>query len=162
VQNRAQPPVSIDPLMQNITFDLLPLEHGSGGLGENDVRICSAQFEEVAGETATHNRLKPWKGRVVIIQSATGAVLYRLLRGLGNMSIPKGKVWLGLKTRSQLSVNDGGEISIRTIWQPAGRFLYYHNHLDDVVRFTFRIGVWGLLFAVLSIGLSIWQIIKAL
>ena len=41
---------------------------------------------------------------------------------------------------------------VRPQW--LGRFRYYNNHLDDATRFTFRIGLWGLLLGAASIFLS--------
>jgi hypothetical protein len=35
------------------------------------------------------------------------------------------------------------------------RIQYYDSHLDDSVRFAFRIGFWGLIFAIFSIALLI-------
>ena len=154
-------PEILDPTLVGLTFHILPVECGAAELGENDVRICSSQFEQITGETATHNRLKPWKGRVVRVKSVTGDAIYRLIRGHGTMAIPKGKAWLGPQSRSQLAIVEGGEVSIQTVWQPLGRFLYYHGHREDAVRFTFRISLWGLIFAVASISLSVWQLVAS-
>jgi len=95
-----------------LTFQILPLEYGAAELWENDVRICSSQFEQITSETATHNRLKPWKGRVVRVQSGEGAAIYRRLRGHGLISFPKGKAWLGSQSRSQLAVVEDDEVTI--------------------------------------------------
>lgn len=69
---------------------------------------------------------------------------------------------MGPRTRSQLDVNDNSKVEITSVSnQFLGRFRYYNSHLDDAVRFSFRIGVWGLIFAILSLALSIVSMIQA-
>jgi hypothetical protein len=63
---------------------------------------------------------------------------------------------MGPKTRSQLDVHDGNTVSVTSVSpQWIGRLRYYNNHLDDTVRFAFRIAIWGLLLAILGFGTSI-------
>ena len=130
-------------------------------LGENDVRICSSQFSDIAGCPASDNRLYPWKSRIVAVTTQAGTV-YRLLKGHGSLPIPSGICWIGPRTRTQLDVQEDATIAIvivRPQW--LGRVLFYNNHLDDTVRFTFRLGVWGLIFAVLSLALSVQALLKS-
>jgi hypothetical protein len=125
------------------------------GLGEDSVRICGAQFEGVTGAKALENRLKPWRGRVVSVSTKDGKIL-RLLKGNGSLPIPAGKCWLGPRTRSQLVVEPDTEVQIEAMpIQWLARIQYYDGRLKDSVRFAFRIGFWGLIFAVFSIALSI-------
>jgi hypothetical protein len=127
---------------------------------ESDVRICSSQFKALTGQEASANRLKPWKGRVVALSSPAGTI-YRLLKGHGNLSIPSGVCWIGPRTRSQLDIHDNSEVEITPVLnQWWGRCLYYNNHLDDAVRFSFRIGFWGLILSVVSLGLFLISIFK--
>ena len=129
-------------------------------LSETDVRICSSQYEELTGQEASANRLKPWKAPVVALSSSNGTI-YRLLKGHGNLSIPSGVCWIGSKTRSQLDIHDNSEVEITPVLnQWWARCLYYNNHLDDAVRFSFRIGFWGVILAVVSLGLSLISILK--
>lgn len=121
---------------------------------ENLARIHSSNFEKITGEFASENTLKPWKGRVVRLTSKGGSV-YRILRSHGKRSITGDTIWLGPKTSTQLGLDVGETVKVSRVWQPLGRFLYYQNHLDDTVRFAFRIGFWGLIFAVFSLILSI-------
>lgn len=136
------------------SFQYLELED-TEGLGEDSVRICGAQFEGVTGAKALEKRLKPWRGRVVSVSTKDGKVL-RLLKGHGNLPIPAGKCWLGPRTRTQLLVDPNTEVHIEAMpIQWLARIQYYNSHLDDSVRFAFRIGFWGLIFAIVSIALSI-------
>ena len=128
---------------------------------ENEVRICGLQFEDLTGQKASVNRLEPWKGRVVRVSTPQGGAIYRLLRGNGQLSIPSGICWMGPRTRSQLDVHDNSEVEINRVNQFFGRLRYYNSHLDDTVRFSFRIGVWGLLVGILSIALSLLSIFKS-
>lgn len=129
-------------------------------ISEIEVRICSSQYEELIGQKASANRLKPWKGRVVALSSPSGTI-YRLIKGHGNLSIPSGVCWIGPKTRSQLDIHDNSEVEITPVSnQWWARCLYYNSHLDDAVRFSFRIGFWGVILAVVSLGLSLISILK--
>jgi hypothetical protein len=129
-------------------------------LAECDVRICSSQYEELTGEKASANRLKPWKGRVVALSSPSGTI-YRLVKGHGNLPIPSGVCWIGPRTSSQLDINDDSVLEISPVTnQWWARCLYFNNHLDDAVRFSFRIGFWGLILALVSIGLSLVSILR--
>ena len=122
---------------------------------ESEVRICSSQFKTLTGQEASANRLKLWKAPVVALSSSTGTI-YRLLKGHGNLSIPSGVCWIGPRTRSQLDIHDNSEVEITPVLnQWWARCLYYNNHLDDAVRFSFRIGFWGLILAVVSLGISL-------
>jgi hypothetical protein len=124
-------------------------------LGEDSVRIYGAQFKDVTSANASENRLKPWRGRVVSVSTKDGKVL-RLLKGHGSLPIPAGKCWLGPRTRSQLLVEPNTEVRIEmkpTQW--LARMQYYNSHLDDAVRFSFRIGFGGIIFAVISILLTL-------
>ena len=127
---------------------------------ENEVRICGLQFEDLTSQKASVNRLEPWKGWVVRVSTPQGGVIYRLLRGHGQLSIPAGICWMGPRTRSQLDVHENSEVEINRVNQFFGRLRYYNSHLDDTVRFSFRIGVWGLLVGILSIALSLLSIFK--
>jgi hypothetical protein len=141
-------------------FKYRPFQEPPVDLSESDVRICSSQFKALIGQEASANRLKPWKGRVVALSSSTGTI-YRLLKGHGNLSIPSGVCWIGSKTRSQLDIHDNSEVEITLVSnQWWARCLYYNNHLDDAVRFSFRIGFWGLILAVVSLGFSLISILK--
>ena len=63
---------------------------------------------------------------------------------------------MGPATRSQLDLAEASSVEVRaTKPQWLGRLNYYNNHLNDVVLFSFRIGVGGLFFAVVSIFLSL-------
>ena len=127
---------------------------------EGEVRICSSQYEEISGSKVEVSRLKPWKARVVSVSSKSGTV-YRLMKGHGSLSIVAGICWIGPKTRSQLDIHRDSDVEISAVSnQWLARFLYYNNHLEDAVRFSFRIGFWGLILAVLSLGLSITSILK--
>ena len=44
----------------------------TGDLGEDSVRVCGAQFENVTGAKALENCLKPWRGRVVSVSTKDG------------------------------------------------------------------------------------------
>ena len=136
------------------TFQYVEVED-TGDLGEDCVRICGAQFEKVTGAKALENRLKPWRGRVVSVSTKDGKVL-RLLRGHGSLPIPAGKCWLGPRTRSQLVVEPNTDVHIEAMpIQWLARIKYYNSHLDDAVRFSFRIGMGGIVFAILSILLTL-------
>jgi hypothetical protein len=136
------------------SFQYMELED-TEGLGEDSVRICGAQFEGVTGAKALENRLKPWRGRVVSVSTKDGKVL-RLLKGHGNLPIPAGKCWLGPWTRNQLLVEPNTEVHIEAVpIQWLARIKYYNSHLDDAVRFSFRIGMGGIVFAILSILLTL-------
>lgn len=129
-------------------------------LGEDSVRIYGAQFKDVTGANASENRLKPWRGRVVSVSTKDGKVL-RLLKGHGSLPIPAGKCWLGPRTRTQLVVEQDTEVRINAMpMQWLARIQYYNSHLDDSVRFAFRIGFWGLIFAIASIALSLWSLAR--
>lgn len=124
-------------------------------VSEDFIRVCSSEYEKITGIPASRYRLKPWKGRVVNVSSESGTV-WRLLKGHGNLSIRSGDCWLGPATCSQLDIADGSSIEVlpaRSQW--LGRLHYYNNHLNDAVRFSFRIGVGSLIFAVLSILLTL-------
>lgn len=122
---------------------------------EDFVRVCSSDYEAIAGCPASRYRLKPWKGRVVGVRSESRQV-WRLLKGHGNLPIRGNDCWMGPATRSQLDIAEGSCVEIRTAKpQWLGRFNYYNNHLNDVVRFSFRIGIGGLVFAVVSILLTL-------
>ena len=129
-------------------------------LGEDSVRISSTQFEDVTGAKALENRLQPWRGRVVSVSTKDGKVL-RLLKGHGSLPIPAGKCWLGPRTRTQLAIEQDTEIHIEAMpIQWLARLQYYNSHLDDAVRFSFRIGFWGLIFAIASLVLAIWSLAR--
>jgi len=131
------------------------LPEAPADFSEDFIRVYGVQYEEITGCPASRFRLKPWKGRVVTVSSDSGT-LWRLLKGHGNLSIRSGDCWLGPATCSQLDIADGSSIEVfpaRSQW--LGRLHYYNNHLNDVVRFSFRIGAGGLVFAVLSILLTL-------
>ena len=90
-------------------FKYRKLEEPPVDLSETEVRICSSQYEELIGQKASANRLKPWKGRVVALSSPSGTI-YRLIKGHGNLSIPSGVCWIAPKTRSQLDIHDNSEV----------------------------------------------------
>jgi len=137
-----------------MTFEYKTLPETPADLGENDVRVCSSQYECIAGSPASKNRLYPWKSRVVSVSTSAGTI-HRLLKGHGRLSIPAGVCWLGPRTRTQLDVQGSTEIKIELVRpQWLGRFRYYNTHLDDATRFTFRIGFWGLILGAASILLS--------
>jgi len=137
------------------TFQCLKLTN-TKNLGEHFVRICSTQFKDIAGQSASENHLKPWRGRVVRVSTKDGAVL-RLLKGHGSLQIGTGRCWIGPQTRSQLCVEPGMRVMIEMMpIQWVARWRYYNCHLDDSVRFSFRIGFWGLVFAVVSILLTLF------
>jgi hypothetical protein len=141
------------PIIMDLTYKKFP--ETPEDMSENDLRACSSLFHQITGKSANENRLKPWKGRVVRITKGDSSV-YRLLKGHGGYSLPDGVCWMRPKTQSQLDVHDGNTVRITTfIPQWIGRLSYYNNHLDDTVRFTFRIGFWGLILAVLGVGLAI-------
>ena len=143
------------------SFEYMELED-KGDLGEDSVRICGAQFEKVTGAKALENRLKPWRGRVVSVSTKDGKVL-RLLRGHGSLPIPAGKCWLGPRTRNQLLGEPNTEVHIEAVpMQWLARLQYYDSHLDDSVRFAFRIGFWGLIFAIFAIALSIGSLVVSI
>jgi hypothetical protein len=145
-----------------MTFRYQPLREVPADLGDSEVRICSSQFEELTGQPASAHRLRPWKGRVVALTSRAGTI-YRVAKGHGNLPLPAGRCWLGPRTRSQLGITAGADLEITAVRsQSWARFLYYNNHLDDAVRFTFRIGFWGLLIAVISLGLSLASLLLPL
>jgi hypothetical protein len=150
--------VSWDRVILYLSMKLLfrELSDAPRDLGETEVRICSSQFEEITGQPAARYRLKPWKGRVVSVSTESGTV-WRLLKGHGTLSIPAGECWMGPKTRTQVDVHKGSEITIECAYpQWLGRMSYYNNHLDDTVRFTFRIGIFGLVFAIVSLAIGIF------
>lgn len=63
---------------------------------------------------------------------------------------------MGPATCSQLDIVEGSCIEVSaTKPQWFGRLKYYNNHLNDVVRFSFRIGIGGLVFAAVSILLTL-------
>lgn len=131
------------------------LPEAPSDISEDFIRVCAAQYEEIAGCPASRFRLKPWKGRVVTVSSDSGTV-WRLLKGHGNLSIRSGDCWLAPATCSQLDIADGSSIEVfpaRSQW--LGRLHYYNNHLNDAVRFSFRLGAGGLVFAVVSILLTL-------
>jgi hypothetical protein len=143
-------------------FKYRKLPETPADLNESEVRICSSEFEKLTGYSASTNRLKPWKGRVVALTSPEGTI-YRVAKGHGNLPIPAGFCWVGPRTRSQLGIGHNSDIQITPMpnqWW--ARFLYYNNHLDDAVRFTFRIGFWGLIFGVVSLGLSLRSLLLPL
>lgn len=142
-------------------FTFKRLENPPDDIAESEVRICSSQYEKLTGQKASANRLKPWKGRVVRVTQPEGGAIYRLLKGHGNLSIPGGICWMGPKSRSQLDVHHNTEVEIKTVNPWWGRILFYNNHLDDAVRFSFRIGFWGVILAVVSLGLSLISILKS-
>jgi hypothetical protein len=107
---------------------------------ENEVRICSSQFED---------------------PSASHRVVRRLLKGKGQLAIPSSICWMGPRTRSQLDVHDNSEVEINRVNQFFGRLWYCNSHLDETVRFSTRIGVWGLFVGSLSISLSLVSIFKS-
>ena len=127
---------------------------------ENYVFIQGANFAKLTKRKASSSRLYPWKGRVAIVQSQGGSV-YRLLRGSGKLSIKSDECCLGIKTQTQLDITTGSDVSIKSIWQPWGRLLYYWNHLDDTFRLAARIGMIGLVFGLVSLALSLYQIWQA-
>ena len=128
---------------------------------ENEVRICGSQLEELIGKKAQSYRLKPWKCRVVRVGSSQAGYVYRLIKGYGQLSISRGNCLMGPRTRSQLDIHENSEVEIIPVNQLSGRLLYYNSHLDDTVRFSFRIGFWGLLLGVFSIALSLISIFKS-
>ena len=138
-----------------LTYRRLP--EGPSDISEDFIRVSSSYYEEVAGCPASSYRLKPWKGRVVTVSSDSGTV-WRLLKGHGNLSIRSGDCWLAPATCSQLDIADGSSIEVfpaRSQW--LGRLHYYSNHnpLNDAVRFSFGLGAGGLVFAVVSILLTL-------
>lgn len=136
-----------------LTYKRLP--EVPSDFSEDFIRVCSSEFESIAGCPASRYRLQPWKGRVVSVDSESGTI-WRLLKGHGNLSIREGECWMGPATCSQLDVAQGSSVVVRAAKpQWLGRLNYYNNHLNDVVRFSFRIGVGGLFFAVVSIVLSL-------
>ena len=128
-------------------------------ISENEIRIYSLQYEELTGHKASANRLKPWKGRVVRITTPSGSI-HRLLKGNGNLPIQKDTCWMGPRTRSQLEICENLDVEISMVNQLLGRFIYYNSHLEDAVRFSFRIGLWGLILGLLSLLLSLISIFK--
>jgi hypothetical protein len=127
---------------------------------EGEIRICSSQFKELTGQPASAHRLKRWKGRVVAVTSPAGTV-YRVVKGHGHRSIPAGICWMGPRTRLQLDIHHHSELEIDPMSiQWWARFLFYNHHLEDAVRFSFRIGFWGLILAVISLGLSLATLVR--
>jgi hypothetical protein len=140
-----------------MTLSYKRLPQAPEDIDEGSIRVCAPQFEEISGFPASRYRLKPWHGRIVSVSTDTGTV-WRLLKGHGNLSIRQGECWTGPATRSQLDIEDGSTVNV-SIAKPqwVGRFHYYNTHLSDSVRFSFRIGFWGLVFAVVSILLTLFS-----
>jgi hypothetical protein len=79
--SRTFPPVRI------MNFRFKQLQNSPADICEGEIRICSSQFKELTGQSASANRLKPWKGRVVALTSPAGTI-YRVVKGHGKLSIP--------------------------------------------------------------------------
>lgn len=110
-------------------------------LGDEEARVCSTDFETIAGYPAEKHRLRPWKNCVVRISTEIGSV-FRLLKGHGSLSIRQGDCWIGPETRSQLGAHDGTTINV-SVAEPRSiaRLLYYNNHPNEAVRLNFKIGL---------------------
>jgi hypothetical protein len=120
-------------------------------LGDEEVRVCAADFETIDGYPAEKHRLRPWKNCVVRISTDTGSV-FRLLKGHGTLSIRQGDCWIGPRTRSQLDAHDGTTISV-SVAEPRSiaRLLYHNNHPNEAVRLNFRFGLSLVLLATAAV-----------
>ena len=126
-------------------------------IDENSIRVCSIDYRDISGSPPSRYRLRPWKGRIVSVSSNSGTI-WKLIKGHGTLSIRQGECWIGPATRSQLEVADGSSVTVRIVSpQWVGRFNFYNTHTDDAVRFSFRIAVWGLVLAIVSISLSLFR-----
>jgi hypothetical protein len=135
------------------TFSNAGSSDSHADLSENEVRICSSQFEKITGTPATRYRLKPWEAPVVRVSSTSGAV-YRLLRGHGSLSILGSGCWIGPKTRSQLDVYERGAINVTLVHpQWLGRLRYLDEHPENEVRLIFKTAKLALILGVVNFAL---------
>ena len=87
------------------------------------------------------------------ITNGSSKKIYRRFRGCG---VPSGSVYLGYRSMCELGLSDGDTITV----EPTSWWKYYMHNSDTYVKKTVRIAIVGLLCTVVSMVLSIIQLVK--
>ena len=87
------------------------------------------------------------------ITNGSGKIIYRRFRGCSALS---GSVYLGYRSMCELGLNNGDPITV----EPTSWWNYYLHNSDSYIKQTVRIAIFGLLFTVVSMVLSVIQIVR--
>ena len=99
---------------------------------------------------------KPWKNRIVKI-NAPGSkfCVYKTIFGKNFNNADEKNALMSFRSLHQLGLEDGSTIEIKKGFQIFYRHMFYYNHLNDAVRVSYKVGVYGLLFGILGIAATI-------
>lgn len=86
------------------------------------------------------------------ITNMSGKKIYRKFRGC---SVDSGKVYLGYRSMCELGLNDDDTVFV----EPTSWLKYFLNNSDTYVRKTVKIAIFGLVCTVLSLVLTIIQLV---
>lgn len=85
------------------------------------------------------------------ITNGSGKKIYRRFRGC---SVPSGSVYLGYRSMCELGLSNGDTITV----EPTSWLKYYLYNSDTYVKYTVWIAIFGLLCTIVSMVISIIQI----
>ena len=87
------------------------------------------------------------------ITNGSGKKIYRRFRGCG---VSSGSVYLGYRSMCELGLKNGDTITV----EPTSWLKYYLHNSDTYVKQTVRIAIFGLLCTIVSMVISIIQLLR--
>jgi len=100
---------------------------------------------------------KPWKNRVIKVQKCNSNYsIYKKIFGASNFGLDKDKALMSFTSLSQLNLKTGETIKIIKGNQILYRHMFYYNHLNDAVRVSYKVGIYGLIFGILGFAATIF------
>ena len=118
--------------------------------------VYPRDYEKITGcsmkKAFTKNKTNLIEG-FLKITNESGKRIYRRFRGC---NVDSGSVYLGYRSMCELGLQDGDMVTI----EPTSWLKYYFHNSDSYIRHTVRIAIFGLLCTVVSMALSIIQLIR--
>lgn len=144
----------------------------SAGFVADKVILQGGLYAKLFGGSMTSQAQgRPWKRGVVTIRITNGSstrCIRRVFGGSGSLSLTQRQIGLDGAACSELGVDWGQEYTVELsgarspLWRLSDRFLLYWNHPSDSVRASFKLGVFGLLYAVMDDIVSMLRAVAAL
>ncbi len=99
---------------------------------------------------------KPWKNILIKVQKSNSKYsIYKKIFGASNFGLDKDKALMSFTSLNQLNLKNGEKIKIIKGNQILYRHMFYYNHLNDAVRVSYKVGIYGLIFGILGFAATI-------
>lgn len=131
-------------------------------LREEQIGLHSSNYEKLFGSRMKATRFVPSQRGIVKLESICACgnrlVLYRRYRGVNIYANTASVAPTSYQALRSMHEHQSSSLAIEISAAPKyiGQFLFYWFHPDDAARVSFRIGVLGILLALLS---AIWDVL---